>query len=90
MLAGKITEHWRADPLLLDPVRALGVFHDTWLDQMLLGQRRPASSTVALLLNLAVALGDREDQAGTSRSRQPSLSGLVEGHTSARTEARDS
>ncbi len=90
VLGVKVTEHWRARPTLLDPVRSLGVFRDSWLDQVLTGRRSPQASTVALLLNLAVALERREDQAGTSRSRQPSLSGLVEGRTSARTEARDS
>ena len=28
ILAGKVVEHWRANPALLDPVRALGIFRE--------------------------------------------------------------
>lgn len=89
VLAGKVTEHWRAEPELLEPVRALGVFRDSWLDQVLLEGRRPSSSTVALLLTLAVALASREDQLGSSRSQQPSRAGRVEGRSNARRAAWD-
>ena len=87
VLATKVTDHWRAEPALLEPVRDLGVFRDGWLDQVLQRRRRPATPTVVLLLTLAVALASHEDQDGTRRSRQPSRSGRVEGRSSARREA---
>jgi asparagine synthase (glutamine-hydrolysing) len=55
ILAGKVVEHWRANPEVLDPTRAMGVFRDQWLDGVLAGEVDPSPSAVALVTNLRVA-----------------------------------
>ncbi|HZK35369.1 MAG TPA: hypothetical protein VFC57_00210, partial [Aeromicrobium sp.] len=54
----KISEHLRRSPALMDPVRAVGVFRESWIDDILAGRRQPGPSDVALLLNLRVAVRD--------------------------------
>jgi asparagine synthase (glutamine-hydrolysing) len=55
ILAAKVVEHWRANPGALDPARAIGVFREPWLDDVLSGAVDPSPSTVALITNLQVA-----------------------------------
>jgi asparagine synthase (glutamine-hydrolysing) len=55
ILAGKVIEHWRANPEVLDPARAIGVFREQWLDGVLAGTVDPGPSAVALVTNLRVA-----------------------------------
>ena len=58
ILSAKISEHLRRSPALMDPVRAVGVFRESWIDDILAGRRQPGPSDVALLLNLRVAVRD--------------------------------
>ncbi len=55
ILARKVVEHWRANPALLDPARAIGIFREPWIDQVLAGDVDPDPSAVALMTNLRVA-----------------------------------
>lgn len=55
ILAGKVVEHWRANPSVLDTARAIGVFREPWLDGVLAGEVDPSPSAVALITNLRVA-----------------------------------
>ena len=55
ILAGKVAEHWRAKPAVLDSARAVGIFREAWIDQILAGEVEPSPSAVALLTNLRVA-----------------------------------
>jgi asparagine synthase (glutamine-hydrolysing) len=55
ILARKVVEHWRADPATLDSARAVGIFREAWIDQVLAGEVEPGPSAVALLTNLRVA-----------------------------------
>ena len=52
-MAALVLAHWRANPELLDPVRATGVIEPGFLVGLLAGQSVPAT-TVAFLANLAV------------------------------------
>ena len=55
ILAGKVVEHWRSNPALVDPVRRTGVFRDDWIDSVLDGSVDPGPSAIALMTNLRVA-----------------------------------
>jgi asparagine synthase (glutamine-hydrolysing) len=55
VLAGKVVEHWRSSPAVLDPVRQAGVFRDGWIDELLAGSASAPPSAVALMTNLRVA-----------------------------------
>jgi asparagine synthase (glutamine-hydrolysing) len=55
ILAGKVVEHWRANPGLLDSTRALGIFREPWIAEALAGDVQPDPSAVALVINLQVA-----------------------------------
>jgi asparagine synthase (glutamine-hydrolysing) len=55
ILAAKVVEHWRANPALLDPLRAVGIFREPWIDQALAGEVDPDPSAVALMTNMCVA-----------------------------------
>jgi asparagine synthase (glutamine-hydrolysing) len=55
ILARKVAEHWRSNPVLLDPVRRTGVFRDAWVDDVLADDVDPDPSAVALMTNLRVA-----------------------------------
>jgi asparagine synthase (glutamine-hydrolysing) len=55
ILAGKVVEHWRANPEVLGPARAIGIFREAWLDDVLAGAADPSPSAVALVTNLRVA-----------------------------------
>jgi asparagine synthase (glutamine-hydrolysing) len=52
-IAGLVLSHWRANPELLDPVRATGAIEPSFLAGLLAGRDVPAT-TVAFLANLAV------------------------------------
>jgi asparagine synthase (glutamine-hydrolysing) len=54
VLAGKVLEHWRQHPELLDRVRGVDVLDEGWLDRVLTQHEQAAPSAVALLLNLSV------------------------------------
>jgi asparagine synthase (glutamine-hydrolysing) len=56
ILAGKLVEHWRENPAVLDATRDLGVFREPWLEQVLAGTVDPSPSAVTLLTNLRVAV----------------------------------
>lgn len=60
VVAEKLAEHFRRNPEVLDPVRGLGVFDDTWLQRVTAGDVRPAPSSLALLTNVLAATS-RED-----------------------------
>ncbi|GIF13764.1 hypothetical protein [Actinoplanes teichomyceticus] len=51
-MAALVVAHWRAEPDLTAPLRATGLIHGTWLDDMLAGRATPAPATVAFLTNL--------------------------------------
>ena len=55
ILARKVVEHWRAHPALLDSTRAIGIFREPWIDQVLAGDVDPGASAVTLMTNLRVA-----------------------------------
>jgi asparagine synthase (glutamine-hydrolysing) len=55
VLAAKVVEHWRNNPNELSAVKNVGVVRQSWLDEVLSSKRQPEPSTVALLVNLAVA-----------------------------------
>ena len=57
LLSEAVVAHWRANPDLLDPVRSCGVFRPAWVDEVCGGTRSPAPATVALAINVLVALG---------------------------------
>jgi asparagine synthase (glutamine-hydrolysing) len=59
LLAAKVVAHWRDNPALLDPLDGLAVFDKSWLDAMVTSEDAPASSAVALVVNLLGALQDR-------------------------------
>ena len=53
VLAGKVVEHWRARPELLDGGALHGVLDAHWVERMLDGELDAAPSTVAFILNVA-------------------------------------
>ncbi|MGC4155012.1 MAG: hypothetical protein QM628_18480 [Propionicimonas sp.] len=55
VVANRVTEYLTERPELLDPVRGLGLFDEEWLDGVTRGTVRPAPSSLALLVNAAVA-----------------------------------
>jgi asparagine synthase (glutamine-hydrolysing) len=55
VLAARVVEHWRKNPHELSAVKEAGVVRQSWLDEVLRRERQPEPSTVALLVNLAVA-----------------------------------
>ena len=57
VLAAKVVEHWRANPSELSAVKEAGVVNEAWLEEMIRSRLMPEPSTVALLVNLAVARG---------------------------------
>ncbi|MBB2890151.1 hypothetical protein [Flexivirga oryzae] len=50
-----LTEHWRRNPSLLDPVRKTRVFDDQWLDGMLAGAAADPSTTALLASMVALS-----------------------------------
>jgi asparagine synthase (glutamine-hydrolysing) len=61
VLAGKITEHLRANPAVIDPALRSGVFDQAWLDSVCSGVSQPAPSSLALLINVIVASGGADE-----------------------------
>lgn len=61
VLAGKITQHLRENPAVLTEVRASGVFDGAWLDAVSSGDKQPAPSSLALMVNVIVASGGADD-----------------------------
>ena len=59
VLAAKVVEHWRADPATLEPLGALGLLRDGWLESMLAGRLEPRPSSVSFLTNLVAATSGR-------------------------------
>jgi asparagine synthase (glutamine-hydrolysing) len=55
LLAARVVAHWRTDPAVLEPLAALDVFRPSWLDALLAGEQQPATSAVALMVNLLAA-----------------------------------
>jgi asparagine synthase (glutamine-hydrolysing) len=55
LLAAKVTNHLRANPSLVDPLRDLGMLRPSWLDELAAGRRAAEPSAIALLVNLSVA-----------------------------------
>jgi asparagine synthase (glutamine-hydrolysing) len=55
ILCRKVVEHWRANPALLDSARAIGIFREPWIDQVVAGAVDPGPSAVTLMTNLRVA-----------------------------------
>lgn len=54
-MAGLVVAHWRAEPALTAPLRGTGIVSGQWLDGLLEGRHDAAATTVAFLVNLAVA-----------------------------------
>lgn len=52
VLAGKVVDHWRREPELLDRAREHGVLDESWLDRLVAGEVDAAPSTVAFVLNV--------------------------------------
>lgn len=59
ILAAKVVAHWRESPALLEPLEGLDVFQRGWLEELVRGDEAPASSAVALMVNLLGALEGR-------------------------------
>jgi asparagine synthase (glutamine-hydrolysing) len=55
LLAGRILDHWRARPDLLNDIAGNGVIDEAWISQLLVGQRTADAATVAFLANLQIA-----------------------------------
>ena len=55
VVGGKVSEHIREHPALIDPIRESGVFNERWLDDLAAGDSTPAPSSLALLINVMVA-----------------------------------
>ena len=53
VLAGKVVQHWRANPELLDEARNQRVLDDAWVDRLVDGEVDPDPSTVAFVLNVS-------------------------------------
>lgn len=53
VLAGKVVDHWRAHPHLLDRTTVSAVLDEQWVDDMLRRRVDPAPSTVSFVLNVA-------------------------------------
>jgi asparagine synthase (glutamine-hydrolysing) len=64
VLAGKVVEHWRANPGLVARAAALPFVDDGWVQRMLDVSIEPRPSSVAFLTNLVVALGADETAQG--------------------------
>lgn len=60
VLAGKVVEHWRAEPQSVRGLWGSPYLDEAWLGRMLDGAVQPRPSTVALLTNLLVATGQDE------------------------------
>ncbi|QGG42351.1 asparagine synthase-related protein [Aeromicrobium yanjiei] len=71
LLAGKVVRHWRTDPQILDPLRHLGIFRQSWLEGVVTGGQPADPSAVALLVNLVVACGTVPALTAGSGSRFP-------------------
>ncbi len=56
VLAGKVVEHWRAQPELLAPLAGLPFIEQHWIEQVLRGQRQPQPSAVGFLTALIVSV----------------------------------
>ncbi len=59
VLAQKVVEHWRQTPQALEPVDLLGIVRPLWITEVLDGTIAPDAATVALVVNLIEANGDR-------------------------------
>lgn len=55
VLAGKVVEHWRRHPEILEPLAATGYVDQEWLDGVVRGAVQPRPSTVGFLANVIVA-----------------------------------
>lgn len=55
VLAAGIVAHWRDDPGTLEPLTALGVFREEWLEAVVKDETTPSTSAVALMVNLLAA-----------------------------------
>ncbi|WP_405218115.1 asparagine synthase-related protein [Agrococcus sp. Ld7] len=55
VLAGKVVDHWRARPELLDPLAALPFLEQDWLERVLRGDHDPKPSAVGFLTALVVS-----------------------------------
>lgn len=55
VVASRLTEHFRTNRDLLDPVFESGVFAESWLSDVLSGRVKPAPSSLALVMNILVA-----------------------------------
>lgn len=58
ILAAKLTEHFRANPGVLEPARETGFLDESWMDGIVGGRVEPSPASLALLMNL-LAAGDR-------------------------------
>ncbi|MEU5940872.1 hypothetical protein ABZ807_17145 [Micromonospora sp. NPDC047548] len=56
-MADLVVAHWRADPDAVAPLRRSGIVRPEWLDGLLDGRHEAAATTVAFLMNIAVAAG---------------------------------
>lgn len=55
LMAGKVVEHWRAQPDLLNGLIGLEFVRDEWIDSLLARRIEPRPSSIAFLTNLLVA-----------------------------------
>ena len=76
ILAAKVVEHWRGNPALLDPVRAIGIFREPWIDQALAGEVDPDPSAVALMTNMCVA-AESVPRSTPERNGRPPLGAVL-------------
>lgn len=56
VVTGKLAEHLRRHPELLDPVQELGFFDQRWLADVSRGDVRPSPGSMALLVNVLAAV----------------------------------
>lgn len=56
VLAAKVAEHLRAEPAVVGPARDLRIFSDEWLDSVTSGLVQPKPGSLALLVNVLVAV----------------------------------
>ncbi|MCT9818994.1 asparagine synthase-related protein [Microbacterium sp. W1N] len=57
VMAGRVIEHWRAQPDILAPLAAVPFIDAGWIDALVEGRHTPRVSAVAFLTNLLVATG---------------------------------
>lgn len=56
VLAGKVVQHWRQHPEILDGLASLDMLRADWLERVLAGRVDPRPSSVAFLTNCLVAV----------------------------------